>query len=156
MTEQALLTNHKPEPHVRRLPSESTTLATPIIIYCSSLVSFSGWLPIILACHWNAGAQDWLKPGGPKCLRPIPTPLAPRQAPSIRVHHVGHAAHYILHLIHVLLWLAAYLPRMPLERTERRDWLMQQLRRIRAHTYLDHTVLSQSAVCLRSNGMRGR
>uniref|UniRef100_A0A5K3G0S7 Secreted protein n=1 Tax=Mesocestoides corti TaxID=53468 RepID=A0A5K3G0S7_MESCO len=38
-----------------------------------------------------------------------------RQAPSIRVHHAGHAGHYILHLICVLRWLAAYLPRMPLD-----------------------------------------
>uniref|UniRef100_A0A5K3FJH2 Ovule protein n=1 Tax=Mesocestoides corti TaxID=53468 RepID=A0A5K3FJH2_MESCO len=41
-TEQALFTNHKPELHVRHLPSESTTLATPLIIYsplsCPSLV----------------------------------------------------------------------------------------------------------------------
>uniref|UniRef100_A0A5K3FJS4 Secreted protein n=1 Tax=Mesocestoides corti TaxID=53468 RepID=A0A5K3FJS4_MESCO len=44
-TEQALPTNHKPEPHVRRLPPESTTLATPLIIYCISSMSFSGWLP---------------------------------------------------------------------------------------------------------------
>uniref|UniRef100_A0A5K3G060 Secreted protein n=1 Tax=Mesocestoides corti TaxID=53468 RepID=A0A5K3G060_MESCO len=47
---------------------------------------------------------------------------ATRQAPSIRVHHAGHAAHYILHLIHVLLWLAAFLSRMPLDRRETRDW----------------------------------
>uniref|UniRef100_A0A5K3FYY1 Uncharacterized protein n=1 Tax=Mesocestoides corti TaxID=53468 RepID=A0A5K3FYY1_MESCO len=40
-TEQALLTNQKPEPHIRRLPSESTTLATPLIIYCISSMSFS-------------------------------------------------------------------------------------------------------------------
>uniref|UniRef100_A0A5K3FFG3 Ovule protein n=1 Tax=Mesocestoides corti TaxID=53468 RepID=A0A5K3FFG3_MESCO len=40
-TEQTLLTNRKPEPGVRRLPSESTALATPPIIYCSSVVSFS-------------------------------------------------------------------------------------------------------------------
>uniref|UniRef100_A0A5K3FSR4 Ovule protein n=1 Tax=Mesocestoides corti TaxID=53468 RepID=A0A5K3FSR4_MESCO len=53
-TEQVLLTNQKPEPHVRRLPSESTTLATPLIIYCISSMSFSGWLPSFLACHWNA------------------------------------------------------------------------------------------------------
>uniref|UniRef100_A0A5K3FLJ9 Uncharacterized protein n=1 Tax=Mesocestoides corti TaxID=53468 RepID=A0A5K3FLJ9_MESCO len=53
-TEQALLTNQKPEPRVRRLSSESTTLATPLVIYCSSFVSFSGWLLIFLACHWNA------------------------------------------------------------------------------------------------------
>uniref|UniRef100_A0A5K3FW89 Frizzled/Smoothened transmembrane domain-containing protein n=1 Tax=Mesocestoides corti TaxID=53468 RepID=A0A5K3FW89_MESCO len=49
-----LKTNQKPEPHLRCLPSESTTLATPLIIYCSSIVSFSGWLLIFLACHWNA------------------------------------------------------------------------------------------------------
>uniref|UniRef100_A0A5K3FYM8 Uncharacterized protein n=1 Tax=Mesocestoides corti TaxID=53468 RepID=A0A5K3FYM8_MESCO len=45
------------------------------------------------------------------------------QAPSIRVHHAGHAAHYILHLSRVLLWLAAYLPRTPLERRGTRNWL---------------------------------
>uniref|UniRef100_A0A5K3EKC3 Secreted protein n=1 Tax=Mesocestoides corti TaxID=53468 RepID=A0A5K3EKC3_MESCO len=52
-TEQALLTNHKPEPSVRRLPSESATLATPLIVYCISSMSFSGWLPSYPACHWN-------------------------------------------------------------------------------------------------------
>uniref|UniRef100_A0A5K3G3A3 Uncharacterized protein n=1 Tax=Mesocestoides corti TaxID=53468 RepID=A0A5K3G3A3_MESCO len=41
-TEQALLTNHKPEPRVRRLPPESPTLATPLIIYCITSMSFSG------------------------------------------------------------------------------------------------------------------
>uniref|UniRef100_A0A5K3EI36 Ovule protein n=1 Tax=Mesocestoides corti TaxID=53468 RepID=A0A5K3EI36_MESCO len=56
-TEQAALTNHKPAPQVRRLPSESTTLATPLNIYCSSFVSFSGWLPIYLACHWDTERQ---------------------------------------------------------------------------------------------------
>uniref|UniRef100_A0A5K3FHH9 Uncharacterized protein n=1 Tax=Mesocestoides corti TaxID=53468 RepID=A0A5K3FHH9_MESCO len=50
-TEQALLTNQKPEPHVRHLPSESATLATPRIRYCSLVMSFSGWLLIFLACH---------------------------------------------------------------------------------------------------------
>uniref|UniRef100_A0A5K3FXT4 Transposase n=1 Tax=Mesocestoides corti TaxID=53468 RepID=A0A5K3FXT4_MESCO len=39
-----------------------------------------------------------------------------RQAPSIRACDESHAAHYILHLIRVPPWLAAYLPRMPLER----------------------------------------
>uniref|UniRef100_A0A5K3FFK3 Uncharacterized protein n=1 Tax=Mesocestoides corti TaxID=53468 RepID=A0A5K3FFK3_MESCO len=53
-TEQALMTNHRPEPHVRRLPSESPTLATPLIIYCASFVSFSCWLPALLECHFNA------------------------------------------------------------------------------------------------------
>uniref|UniRef100_A0A5K3FWT9 Uncharacterized protein n=1 Tax=Mesocestoides corti TaxID=53468 RepID=A0A5K3FWT9_MESCO len=42
-TEQALLTNQKPESHFRRLLSESTTLATPLNIYCSSFMSFSSW-----------------------------------------------------------------------------------------------------------------
>uniref|UniRef100_A0A5K3FXZ7 G_PROTEIN_RECEP_F1_2 domain-containing protein n=1 Tax=Mesocestoides corti TaxID=53468 RepID=A0A5K3FXZ7_MESCO len=45
---------HRYQPHVRRLPSESTTLATPLIIYYKSVVSFSGWLLAFLACHWNA------------------------------------------------------------------------------------------------------
>uniref|UniRef100_A0A5K3FKJ0 Uncharacterized protein n=1 Tax=Mesocestoides corti TaxID=53468 RepID=A0A5K3FKJ0_MESCO len=53
-TEQALLTNQKPEPRVRRLPSESATLATPLIIYRISSMSFSGWLPSFPACHWIA------------------------------------------------------------------------------------------------------
>uniref|UniRef100_A0A5K3F5H2 Uncharacterized protein n=1 Tax=Mesocestoides corti TaxID=53468 RepID=A0A5K3F5H2_MESCO len=53
-TEQALLTNHMPEPQVRRLPSESATLATPLLIYCTSFVSFSGWQLIFLACHRKA------------------------------------------------------------------------------------------------------
>uniref|UniRef100_A0A5K3F8C2 Frizzled/Smoothened transmembrane domain-containing protein n=1 Tax=Mesocestoides corti TaxID=53468 RepID=A0A5K3F8C2_MESCO len=52
-TGQVLLTNCKPKPHVRRLPSGCTTLATPLIIYCTSFVSFAGWLLILLACHWN-------------------------------------------------------------------------------------------------------
>uniref|UniRef100_A0A5K3FMV4 Amino acid permease n=1 Tax=Mesocestoides corti TaxID=53468 RepID=A0A5K3FMV4_MESCO len=51
-TEQALLTNPRPGPRVRRLPPESATLATPLIIYCTSVVSYSGWLLFFLACHW--------------------------------------------------------------------------------------------------------
>uniref|UniRef100_A0A5K3FK36 PPPDE domain-containing protein n=1 Tax=Mesocestoides corti TaxID=53468 RepID=A0A5K3FK36_MESCO len=43
-TEQALLTNHKPEPHLKNRLSASTTLATPLIIYHFSNVSVSGWL----------------------------------------------------------------------------------------------------------------
>uniref|UniRef100_A0A5K3F9I8 GPI mannosyltransferase 2 n=1 Tax=Mesocestoides corti TaxID=53468 RepID=A0A5K3F9I8_MESCO len=50
-TEQALLTNQKLEPRVRRPPSETTTLATPLIVYCSSIVSFSGWLHFFLEHH---------------------------------------------------------------------------------------------------------
>uniref|UniRef100_A0A5K3FAG5 Uncharacterized protein n=1 Tax=Mesocestoides corti TaxID=53468 RepID=A0A5K3FAG5_MESCO len=53
-TEQALLTNQKPELCLRRLPSEPTALATPLIMYCISVVSFSGWLPSFPACHWIA------------------------------------------------------------------------------------------------------
>uniref|UniRef100_A0A5K3ESB7 Ovule protein n=1 Tax=Mesocestoides corti TaxID=53468 RepID=A0A5K3ESB7_MESCO len=51
--EQALLTNQKPEQRVRRLPSDATTLATPPVIYYTSLVSFSVWLLFFLACHWS-------------------------------------------------------------------------------------------------------
>uniref|UniRef100_A0A5K3EFD6 Uncharacterized protein n=1 Tax=Mesocestoides corti TaxID=53468 RepID=A0A5K3EFD6_MESCO len=40
-TGQALLINHLPESHIRRRPYKSTTLATPLIIYCSSLVYIS-------------------------------------------------------------------------------------------------------------------
>uniref|UniRef100_A0A5K3F4V0 Uncharacterized protein n=1 Tax=Mesocestoides corti TaxID=53468 RepID=A0A5K3F4V0_MESCO len=53
-TEHALLTNQKPEPRVRRLSSESATLATPLFIYCISSMSFSGWLPSFPACYWIA------------------------------------------------------------------------------------------------------
>uniref|UniRef100_A0A5K3FTN6 Secreted protein n=1 Tax=Mesocestoides corti TaxID=53468 RepID=A0A5K3FTN6_MESCO len=67
--------------------------------------------------------RDWLRPGGPTCLRPDPTPLATRQAPPIRVHHAVHAARYILLVSRVLLWLAAFLSRMPLDRRETQDWL---------------------------------
>uniref|UniRef100_A0A5K3FF02 Uncharacterized protein n=1 Tax=Mesocestoides corti TaxID=53468 RepID=A0A5K3FF02_MESCO len=119
-TEQSLLIIHKTEPHVRRRPPESTTLATPFSIHYSSFVSISDWPPIFLE---NRETQDWLRPGGPTCLRSNPTPLATCQAPSIRVRHAGHAAHYILHLVHVLLWLAAFLSRMPLDRRGTRDWL---------------------------------
>uniref|UniRef100_A0A5K3FH96 Uncharacterized protein n=1 Tax=Mesocestoides corti TaxID=53468 RepID=A0A5K3FH96_MESCO len=65
-TEQASSTNHKPEPRVRRFPSESTTLTTSLNIYCISSMSFSGWLLIFLACHRNTETQDWLRSGGPK------------------------------------------------------------------------------------------
>uniref|UniRef100_A0A5K3EK59 Ovule protein n=1 Tax=Mesocestoides corti TaxID=53468 RepID=A0A5K3EK59_MESCO len=53
ITEKPFISNYKLEPHVWPHPSESTTLATSLIIYCSSFESFSGWLLIFLACHWN-------------------------------------------------------------------------------------------------------
>uniref|UniRef100_A0A5K3FSB6 Uncharacterized protein n=1 Tax=Mesocestoides corti TaxID=53468 RepID=A0A5K3FSB6_MESCO len=111
-SEQDLLINHKPETHFRHRPSDSITLATLLIIYCSSFMSVFIWLYMPLE---RKKTQDWLRPGDPTCLRPIPSPLAMRQAPSIRVHRAGHAAHYILLLSRVLLWLAAHLPRMPLD-----------------------------------------
>uniref|UniRef100_A0A5K3FHT8 Ovule protein n=1 Tax=Mesocestoides corti TaxID=53468 RepID=A0A5K3FHT8_MESCO len=52
-TEQASLTNHKPEPYVRRLPPKSAKLTTPLNIYCFSFVFSSCWLLIFLACRWN-------------------------------------------------------------------------------------------------------
>uniref|UniRef100_A0A5K3FPX2 ABO glycosyltransferase n=1 Tax=Mesocestoides corti TaxID=53468 RepID=A0A5K3FPX2_MESCO len=51
-TEQALLTNHKPELHVRRRPSEFTTLPTT---YCFSYVPVSDWLHIFLALERRDG-----------------------------------------------------------------------------------------------------
>uniref|UniRef100_A0A5K3F5K8 Ovule protein n=1 Tax=Mesocestoides corti TaxID=53468 RepID=A0A5K3F5K8_MESCO len=48
-TEQALLTNQKPEPCVKRSSSESISESTTLIVYCISFVSFSGWLHIFLA-----------------------------------------------------------------------------------------------------------
>uniref|UniRef100_A0A5K3F6F9 Uncharacterized protein n=1 Tax=Mesocestoides corti TaxID=53468 RepID=A0A5K3F6F9_MESCO len=52
-TKPALSTNHKPESHVRRLPSKSTTLAVAHYIF----LSVSNWLPIFLA----AETEDWLR-----------------------------------------------------------------------------------------------
>uniref|UniRef100_A0A5K3G2U9 TLC domain-containing protein n=1 Tax=Mesocestoides corti TaxID=53468 RepID=A0A5K3G2U9_MESCO len=49
-----------------------------------------------------------------------------RATPSGAFHpspRAGHAAHYILHLIHVLLWMATFLSRMPLDCRGTRDWL---------------------------------
>uniref|UniRef100_A0A5K3G4J1 Secreted protein n=1 Tax=Mesocestoides corti TaxID=53468 RepID=A0A5K3G4J1_MESCO len=66
------------------------------------------WLAAYLPCMplEHRESQDWLRPGGPTYLRPESEARATRQAPSIRVHHAGHAAHCMLHLSRVLLWLA--------------------------------------------------
>uniref|UniRef100_A0A5K3G771 DUF1488 domain-containing protein n=1 Tax=Mesocestoides corti TaxID=53468 RepID=A0A5K3G771_MESCO len=48
---QPLMINYEPEPCATDHPTESTT---PLIIYRSSVVSFSGWLPSFPACHWIA------------------------------------------------------------------------------------------------------
>uniref|UniRef100_A0A5K3G2S1 Secreted protein n=1 Tax=Mesocestoides corti TaxID=53468 RepID=A0A5K3G2S1_MESCO len=77
-------------------------------------VSSSGWLHIFLACHWIANRTGFIDQSEAR---------ATRQAPSIRVGHTGHAAHYILLLSRVLLWLTAFHSRMPLDCRETQDWL---------------------------------
>uniref|UniRef100_A0A5K3EHC1 Uncharacterized protein n=1 Tax=Mesocestoides corti TaxID=53468 RepID=A0A5K3EHC1_MESCO len=56
-TEQASLTNHKPEPHVRHRLSEYPTLAMPLTKSDLLNVSVSDWPPMFLACNWNAEKQ---------------------------------------------------------------------------------------------------
>uniref|UniRef100_A0A5K3F8I8 Uncharacterized protein n=1 Tax=Mesocestoides corti TaxID=53468 RepID=A0A5K3F8I8_MESCO len=73
--EQALLTNHEPKPHVRRFPSESTTLATPLTIYWHAtrvLLCLAAYLPCMPLKRRET--QDWLTPGGPIRLRPQTSP----------------------------------------------------------------------------------
>uniref|UniRef100_A0A5K3EV96 DDE_5 domain-containing protein n=1 Tax=Mesocestoides corti TaxID=53468 RepID=A0A5K3EV96_MESCO len=80
--------------------------------------------------------QDWLRPGGPTCLNPDPTPQGVRivEYPSPNRKKTGTTEQAFLtnqkpgpHVRRlpsdVLLWLAAYLPRMPMERRETQDWL---------------------------------
>uniref|UniRef100_A0A5K3G2A7 Uncharacterized protein n=1 Tax=Mesocestoides corti TaxID=53468 RepID=A0A5K3G2A7_MESCO len=66
-TEQALLTNQKPEPHVRRLPSESSTLATPLIIYCISSMS-APYFDATVATSEGADILDHLASANPVSL----------------------------------------------------------------------------------------
>uniref|UniRef100_A0A5K3F781 Alternative protein n=1 Tax=Mesocestoides corti TaxID=53468 RepID=A0A5K3F781_MESCO len=49
-------------------------LATPLNKYCSSFVSISGWLLLPRMPLELRETQDWLRLGGPTCLRPDPTP----------------------------------------------------------------------------------
>uniref|UniRef100_A0A5K3EF81 Transmembrane protein n=1 Tax=Mesocestoides corti TaxID=53468 RepID=A0A5K3EF81_MESCO len=92
--------------------------------------------------------------------------ITTRQAPSIRVHHTGYAAFYILLLIGVFFWLAACRPRMLLECRGTDDWPKPAWSNMPApsdvntveypspNRILDHA--GQSSVPLRSNCMRGR
>uniref|UniRef100_A0A5K3EL42 SURF1-like protein n=1 Tax=Mesocestoides corti TaxID=53468 RepID=A0A5K3EL42_MESCO len=57
-TEQGLLTNHKPEPYVRRRPFRSTTLAVPLTICCCLEVSVS-WLGCSRALWRRIRAQTY-------------------------------------------------------------------------------------------------
>uniref|UniRef100_A0A5K3FGE3 Mos1 transposase HTH domain-containing protein n=1 Tax=Mesocestoides corti TaxID=53468 RepID=A0A5K3FGE3_MESCO len=66
-----LLHNHKPKPHVRLRPTESTTLAALLIKNRYSHVSVSRWLHVFLACHSDINRQgiDYDR-RGPICQRP--------------------------------------------------------------------------------------
>uniref|UniRef100_A0A5K3FHK9 Uncharacterized protein n=1 Tax=Mesocestoides corti TaxID=53468 RepID=A0A5K3FHK9_MESCO len=68
--EQALLTSHKSELHVRRRPFESTTLAAPIILYRFSCVSvwLSAYPPRMPLERKTDRGLAVLH--GPVCLRP--------------------------------------------------------------------------------------
>uniref|UniRef100_A0A5K3FZL3 Uncharacterized protein n=1 Tax=Mesocestoides corti TaxID=53468 RepID=A0A5K3FZL3_MESCO len=82
--DQASLTSHNPEPHVRRSPSESIKLAAPPFIYHFSNVSVSGWLPIILACQSDRGLAE-ARVVQYVCAH-VRQARATSRAPSIRVH----------------------------------------------------------------------
>uniref|UniRef100_A0A5K3FZ04 Cytochrome c oxidase subunit 1 n=1 Tax=Mesocestoides corti TaxID=53468 RepID=A0A5K3FZ04_MESCO len=75
----ALLTNQKSDPHIRRLSSESTTLAAILIIYYSSAVSFSGWL--LSSSHAIGSQRDtglaeawWSNMSAPRSDATVPPP----------------------------------------------------------------------------------
>uniref|UniRef100_A0A5K3G3L6 PDDEXK_1 domain-containing protein n=1 Tax=Mesocestoides corti TaxID=53468 RepID=A0A5K3G3L6_MESCO len=56
-TERALMTNHEPEPQVRRRPCEYTTLATRRIVYCPWLAVYLYRMPLE-----HRETEDWLRP----------------------------------------------------------------------------------------------
>uniref|UniRef100_A0A5K3EWE6 SCP domain-containing protein n=1 Tax=Mesocestoides corti TaxID=53468 RepID=A0A5K3EWE6_MESCO len=55
-TDHALLTNHKPEPHVRCRSFGVNRSCSATYIYCD----FSGWLHVLFACHWVEGQRPTL------------------------------------------------------------------------------------------------
>uniref|UniRef100_A0A5K3FJ97 Secreted protein n=1 Tax=Mesocestoides corti TaxID=53468 RepID=A0A5K3FJ97_MESCO len=57
-------------------------------------------------------------------------------------YHAGCTAHFLLLLIRVSLWLAAFLPRMPLECRETGDWLRPAWSNMSAPLY-NATICSQ-------------
>uniref|UniRef100_A0A5K3FL90 Uncharacterized protein n=1 Tax=Mesocestoides corti TaxID=53468 RepID=A0A5K3FL90_MESCO len=56
-TEPALLTNHKPEPHIRCLRFQYPIMTASRIAYSFSSVRFTRWLQIFLVSHSNSHRQ---------------------------------------------------------------------------------------------------
>uniref|UniRef100_A0A5K3FCI6 IS4 family transposase n=1 Tax=Mesocestoides corti TaxID=53468 RepID=A0A5K3FCI6_MESCO len=64
------------------------------------------------------------------------TGLTDQSQARTTLHRTGFAAHHAVLLIRVFLWLAAYLPRMPLDCKETEDWLRPACSNMSAPLYV--------------------